>query len=426
MRTFFTLIIAMATVAGAYFYTFGVPASLAAMTGLAPETAAPVGATPAGARTGRPAGGRGGGRSTTVVLTPLETQPYEDILRAVGSAKALRSANVIANVSGEVIGSHLSANQYVAAGDVLVELDDRSQVLGLEIAETNLAQATETVQRYERLRTTGNSTVSDVTLSEARVAQRLAEANVGLAKVALDNRTIRAPIAGRLGLSDVEIGDTLSSGADIVTIDDSQALLVEFELPERSIGLLAREQVVLVSTPTFAGRVFEGRITSFDSRIDSVTRSVTVQARIENPDRLLWPGMTFSVRIEHQSDPLAVLPSTAITWSRTGSNVWIDKDGKAETVPVTILFRRDSMVWIEADIADGTMVVTEGAQKLRAGAAITDANAPPRERPGPDATGPGTPERRNPDAGPRTRPDADAPEIGQADSEKPKATEEPT
>lgn len=214
-----------------------------------------------------------------------------------------------------------------------------------------------------------------MTLSEARVAQRLAEAKVGLAQVALDDRTIRAPIAGKLGLSDIAIGDTLTANSTVVTIDESQALLVEFELPERSVSLLARTQEVLANTPSFVGRTFTGKIVAFDSRIDSVTRSVTVKARIENPDGLLWPGMTFAVRIIYQSDPLAVLPATAITWSRDGSSVWVDRDGAAQPTPATILFRRGDNVWIEADIAPGTMVVTEGAQKLRAGSAIKDAGA---------------------------------------------------
>lgn len=311
---------------------------------------------------------------TTVALTPLEMQPYEDILRAIGSADALRRASVIPKVSGEVVETNLTANLDVSAGDVLVQLDAKTEMYNLEIAEAELEQARDKVLRYERLRESGNPAITDVEYAEAKVAQRLAEANVGLAQVALDNRTIRAPISGKLGLSDVEIGDVLSANTAIATIDDAETLLVVFELPERSVGLLEMGQTVLTSTPTFAGQVFEGEIVSFDSRIDSVTRSVTVRAQIDNSSARLWPGMTFSVRIVHESEPLAVLPATAITWSRDGSSVWIDKDGVAEQVAATILFRRNDQVWIEADIAPGTLVVSEGAQKLRTGSAIAVAS----------------------------------------------------
>lgn len=373
VRKIVTMVVSAVIIAGAYFVAFGVPASF----GVGQQTEAA-----GGKQAGRPAGnsqpaGQGGPRRssvTTVVTTPLEVQPYENTLRAIGSADALRSASVVSTVSGEVTKTNLTANQQVSAGDVLVQLDAQTEMFNLEIAKAELEQARDKVLRYERLRTSENAAITGVEFAEAQVAQRLAEANVGLAQVALDDRTIRAPISGKLGLSDIEIGDIISANTTIATIDDAEALLVVFELPERAVGLLQKGQKVLTSTPTFAGQVFEGEVVSFDSRIDSVTRSVTVHARIDNSADRLWPGMTFSVRILHESSPLAVLPSTAITWSRNGSSIWVDNDGVAEQVAVTILYRRDDQVWIEADIAPGTMVVSEGAQKLRSGAAIAAAS----------------------------------------------------
>ncbi len=193
-------------------------------------------------------------------------------------------------MSGKVTRADLLANRSVTEGDILLELDSRTEALNLESAQAELQQAQETVTRYERLRANGSATITDVTLSEARVAQQLAQAKVGLAQVALEDRTIRAPISGRLGLSDVDIGDVLTANTTVTTIDNTQALLVEFELPERAIGMLSQEHKIRASTPSFRGKVFEGEITSFDSRIDSVTRSLTVRARIENPDGQLWSG----------------------------------------------------------------------------------------------------------------------------------------
>lgn len=410
MRKVVTLIVSVLIVAGAYFITFGVPSALWSSSETQSAASTQTGKAAGGPARGGPGGGRRGASATTVVLTPLEMQPYEDILRAIGSADALRRATVTSNVSGEVVEANLSASQDVSAGDVLVQLDARTEILNLQIAQAELEQAVDKVLRYERLGSTGNSSITGVTLAEAKVAQRLAEANVGLAQVALDNRTIRAPISGKLGLSDIEIGDILSVGSTIVTIDDAEALLVVFELPERSVGLLEKGQKVLASTPTFTGQVFEGEIVSFDSRIDSVTRSVTVHARIENTDARLWPGMTFSVRIVHESDPLAVLPSTAITWSRSGSSIWIEKDGVAAQIAATILFRRDDQVWIEADITPGTMVVSEGAQKLRSGAAVVAAG---RVR--------GDPASRKQVKSPKPS----GSEIGQTDQVEPTAPEQP-
>lgn len=296
-------------------------------------------------------------------------------MRAVGSVSALRSAEAVAVVSGEVTATNLTANRAVSEGEILVQLDAQTETLNVETAQAEFDQARDTVQRYERLGASGNSTITDVALSEARVAERLAEASLGLARIALEDRTIRAPIAGRLGLSDVEVGDFISANTVVTSIDDAGSLLVEFELPERAVSLLKTDQTILANTPTFRGRTFEGRIVAFDSRIDSVTRSVTVKAQVENEEGALWPGMTFAVRIIRETAPLPVLPATAITWSRSGSSVWIAQEGVATQVPATILYRRNDQVWVDAEIEIGTPVITEGAQKLRSGSRITTANA---------------------------------------------------
>ncbi|QCO57311.1 efflux RND transporter periplasmic adaptor subunit (plasmid) [Pseudorhodobacter turbinis] len=374
MRRLISLGMAAAILFGAYALTFGVPTAVSALiapgTGEGTHTTAATSAGPSGAR---PAGRGKRSNTTTVVTAPLEMQPYESILNAIGTASSLRSVDIVSDSAGTVVEANLSANREVTEGDVLLRFDSRTEALNLEIAQANLQQASDTVTRYERLRQGGNSTVTDVTISDAQVALRLAEAAVGLAEVALDERSIPAPISGRLGLSDIQVGDRLSANDFIVNIDQADTLLVEFELPERAIGLLAEAKEVLVSTSAFTGKVITGEIISFDSRIDAVTRSVTVKARIDNSDALLWPGMTFAVRLLQESAPLPMIPSTAITWSRSGSSVWVDEGGTAKEVPVTILFRQNDSVWIDADIAEGTLVVTEGAHKLRAGSKISTA-----------------------------------------------------
>ena len=269
----------------------------------------------------------------------------------------------------------MNANSLVEKGDILLRLDDRTERLSLDIAQANRDQAQATVTRFEGLHSNGSAVVTDVALYEAEIALRLAQTDVALAELALENRTIVAPISGRVGLSDVNVGDQLSGGDSIVTIDDSTTLLATFEVPERSIGLLAKGKPVSVSTPTYVGRIFEGSITAFDSRLDSITRSATVEAEIDNSEGLLLPGMTFATRMSEQSDPLPVVQSTAITWNRAGAGVWIVEDGKANRVPVAIRYRDGDRVWIETDAAVGAPIVTEGASKLRNGSQVTTAQS---------------------------------------------------
>ncbi|WP_281980951.1 efflux RND transporter periplasmic adaptor subunit [Thalassorhabdomicrobium marinisediminis] len=421
MRKFLMLIVACAILVGAYALTYGVPVPVLALAGGQTSDAATSRTLPSGTAAevpsdrGPPSGGRrGAGRGsagTTVVTEPLQMRAYENVLSAIGTASARRSVEVVSDAAGEVIEANLVTRRDVTAGDVLVRLDARTQTLNLAIAQAELDQANDTLSRYERLQASGNSTVTDVALSEAQLNQRLAEAAVGLAQVALDNRTIRAPIDGRLSLSDVEIGSKLSANSVIASIDQSDALIVEFELPERAIGLLPGADEVLATTSAFTGRVFKGEILSYDSLIDSVTRSVTVKAQIDNSDGLLWPGMTFAVRLTHTSDPLPSVPATALTWSRAGAAIWVDADGVAEQVPVTILFRQGDTVWIEGEIAPGAMVVTEGAHKLRAGAQISTSRGAGERQARPtdgDETSAARPGRRQTDTGAQDRPDQQA------------------
>ena len=376
MKKLLYIIASLAIVAGAYVWSFGVPGTGPTGMGGEASMARTQGGPPGGP--GGPGGFPGAG-GTTVVLTALEIQPFEDTFRAIGSSEAIQRATVTADVSARIVQVNLTPNAQVAQGDVLVQLDARAATLSLETAQSELEQATATVDRYESLQQSGNLTVTNVTLAEAQLAQHLAEAAVAQAELALEDLTIRAPISGKIGLSDVNVGDHLTANTPIATIDNSSALLVEFELPERSVSFLSLGREVALETPSLTGRIFEGEITSFDSRIDEVTRSVTVRARVENPEATLWPGMTFTARLSNLSDPLLVAPATAVTWSRDGASIWFEADGKAQSTPVTILHRLDDNVWLDVDLPAGTMVITEGAHKLRPGAAITDANAPQQQ-----------------------------------------------
>jgi len=371
LRTLISVLAGAGLLFGAYVISFGVPERLAPYLGAAAGAeAAPSAEARPGGGAGRP-GGRGG--ATSVVLAPLEARPHDLVLRTIGSATSLRNVEVVASVSGEVAEVRMAANASVAKGDVLLRLDDRAQRLAVEIAETERDEAQASLNRYNTLKDNGNLTITDVAMAEAEVALRLAEANLALAQVALEVRTIRAPMSGRLGLSTLETGTYVSAGTALVTIDDSSALIAEFEVPERSIGLLEVGRVVQVGTPTYVGRVFEGVITAFDSRLDSVTRSATVRARIDNSAGELLSGMTFAVRMIEETEPLPVVPSTAVTWDRSGAGIWVSDAGRVTRHPVAIRYREGDQLWVETDVPLGAQIVAEGAAKLREGAQVNDA-----------------------------------------------------
>lgn len=416
MKTTITLILAAVIVGGTYIGTFGAPAAILSLLPQEQPESAQGDATGEQqahpVQAGRPrGGGRPGRANTTIVVTQaLETATYERSLRAIGSTVATRSVDVTADVSGTITEVNVAANDQVEVGDVLFQLDDKTERLNVEIAQAELDQASQTLQRYRSL--VNSSAVSAVDLADAEIAVRLADAQLNLARVALEERAVRAAILGQVGLSTLDIGDWVSEGDVLVSIDALDELLIEFELPERAIGLLEMGRPVRANTPVYVGEVFDGLIVAHDSRLDSVTRSVKVQALIDNSDHRLWPGMTFSVRLEDRTDPMPVVPATAVTWSRDGAGIWSVQEGKASRVPVTILYRQGDSVWVDTDLAAGTRIVTEGAQKLREGATVRTAGGRPERPEGPAEEGPSAGMHLRPAAliGPQAdAPDADEP-----------------
>ena len=371
MRKLLIFLTSAGILCAAYLFSFGVPNALKNAVGLdSAQTEEP--SSNSGARPER------GAQETIVVMEPLAERHYNLVLATIGTAKSSRSIKVVSSVAGEITDVSIDGNNVVEAGDVLVRLNSRSEQLALNIAETELEQAQDLYDRYKALRSNGNKAITDIIFVETEVALKLAKYNVDVAQNALDERTIRAKIGGTLGLSDAQVGAYISVGDTIVTINDSSAIVAEFEVPERSIAFLEAGKPVKISTPTYDGRVFDGTIIAFDSELDPTSRSATVRAQIDNPDGALIAGMTFSVSIVEQTEPLPVVPATAVTWSRAGANIWTVEDGVAAPYSAAIRYRSGARVWLETDLPLGATVITEGAAKLRAGTAVTDAEGAAR------------------------------------------------
>jgi RND family efflux transporter MFP subunit len=305
-----------------------------------------------------------------VTLADITYKPYEDTFSSIGTGVAKQSVSLVSEVSGQIKDVMFEGTPHVSKGDVLLQLEDTSERINVEIAEANLSKAEDTLERYSTLQSRNSGIVTATSMKEAESAAAVARGNLALAEKELSDRTIKSPIDGRLGLAEWEVGDFLSNGAKIVDINNTETILVTFELPERAMNLLELGREVYVTTPAINGKVFEGKIIAFDSTIDETTRTITVKAEIENGDGRLWPGMTFEVMLRQKTEPLAALPAMALTWTRDGTQVWLAEDGKVRAVPVIFRYRQDDTIWIEGDLKEGTKVVVEGVQKLRPGASI--------------------------------------------------------
>lgn len=348
--------------------------------GLAPS------AEPQGGRQAQGGWSGGGGGPARVVAEPPGVAAVADSVASIGDGKALRSVAVVPQAPGRIAAVLVTSGDRVEAGQILVQLDDAAESIALERARLLLDDARARVDRVERLR--GSGTTTDVQIREAELALRQAELGLRQAEFDLAQRRVTAPIGGWIGILNAEVGAQVGPTVDLAQIDDRSALLVDFRLPERLVGRLAPGDTVQAQTLAAGFAPTEGRISAIDNRVDPASRTLRVQARLDNADDRLRAGMAFSIRIDLPGEEVPSVDPLAVQWSREGAYVWVVRDGKASRVAVRIVQRADAMVLVRADFQPGDLVIVEGVQAVRPGAPVEVIGAGP----GPEALRPGAPE----------------------------------
>jgi RND family efflux transporter MFP subunit len=319
-------------------------------------------------------GGRGFGQRgpAQVVAAEVTEGALNDRVEAIGDGRALRSATLRAEVSGEVVEVALDIGGHVEAGTVILRLDDEAERIALERARLMLADARDDAERVGRLQDTGS--VTEVRLREARLALRTAELELREAEYQLERRTIHAPFAGWVGLIDVAIGDRLSASDEVATLTDRSEILIDFRVPERAVGLVEPGMPLEARPLGISGPPLSGEVHAVDNVIDRASRTLRVQGRLDNDDDRLRAGMAFAVALRFPGETMAAVDPLAVQWAAEGSYVWAVRDGAVQRVAVTIRQRDAGRVLVEGDLTPGDTVVVEGVQSLRPGAEVTVAN----------------------------------------------------
>jgi RND family efflux transporter MFP subunit len=319
-------------------------------------------------RSGGRSGVRGRGGAMNVIAADVEQDRGVEVVVALGTAKANRSVSIFAQVTGVVEEVAFTPGEAVEPDALLVRLDDEEQVMAVERARIARDDALQALDRAQRLAERG--TVSEVALAEAGTTARVSEIELRNAEVALGRRELRAPFAGIAGFTDISQGDLVTSNAEIVGLDDLSAVRVGFEVPERWSGRIAQGLEIRATVPGLPGSAFTGTVTAIDSRIDAVSRTLRLEATIDNEGQALKPGMSVKVEIAFAGEDRLVVPSLAVQWDRSGAFVWTlqgDTVGRAE---VTILRRLSGAAIVAGDVVAGDRVVVEGVQRLRDGATV--------------------------------------------------------
>jgi membrane fusion protein, multidrug efflux system len=307
--------------------------------------------------------------AVAVETAPAETRDLSSTMEAVGTSLARQSIEVVALASGRVREIAFEPGQKVAAGDVLLRLDDEIQRADLDEAEATVNETTLALERAETLR--AQNAVSQAALDETRSRKAIAEAELDRASRRLADRTVRAPFDGIVGLRQVDAGARVSDTTVITTLDDLSEIEIEFAVSETLYGRIALGQTVVATAAAYPDRRFEGSVTSIDSRIDQAGRSFKVRASLPNEDLALPAGMYMHVTLRLDSRTAVLVPETAIVPAGGKSFVYVVRDGLAEQREVTIGARQPGTVEVAEGVEAGDVVVVSGTQRLRNGAPVT-------------------------------------------------------
>lgn len=308
-------------------------------------------------------------RSVQVVAEPLNFAPLIRQFELVGSAEAHHSVTLYPAVGDRVEARHFSPGDYVNRGEVLLELDSRRQRNALERARIELADAERTVERLAASRAQDAAAQSE--LDAARTERDLRAVALADAEVEYADRFVEAPFSGYVGLTEVEVGDRITTDTPITTLDDRSSLLIEFTAPESALELLQNSERVEIWPWENAELRMQALLVELDSRVDEASRTMRVRALLPNPADLLRPGMSFRIRLATTVGDYAVVPEAALVWGANQPTVWfIDEDQQAQQVAVEIQQRRAGKVWVDGELEPGQHLITEGVQQLREGLTV--------------------------------------------------------
>ncbi|KFN49340.1 efflux RND transporter periplasmic adaptor subunit [Arenimonas composti] len=317
---------------------------------------------------------RGGAPAATVTTTVVQARPWSDAIEALGTTRANESVLVTAKVTETVVRVNFEDGDLVEAGHVLVDLSGRAEVAGLAEAA---AAFRESEQQYRRMQDlAARQLIPASQLDTQRGTMDAARARLDAVRARLQDRVITAPFAGVLGFRQVSPGTLVTPGTTIASLDDISVMKLDFAVPETFLSALAPGQAVTARSAAFPGREFTGTVRTIDSRVDPVTRAVTVRAEIPNADRALRPGMLLTLRVFQPERQALVVPEISVIQVARDAHVFrVGAGDSVEQVGVSLGARREGEVEVLSGLQPGDRIVVDGSGKLRAGMTIRDVTA---------------------------------------------------
>lgn len=307
-----------------------------------------------------------------VYVAPVVQSEFVDTVEALGTLKANENVSLAATVTELVTAVNFTDGQRVITGDVLIQMDDTEEIALLEEEQSRVDEAQRQVDRFKPLISRGS--VSELTYDQSVGALSAAKARLRAVQSRIDQRKIVAPFDGVVGLRNTSVGALLQPGSVVTTIDDDSVMNLDFAVPEVFLQSLVPGLKISATTSAFPDRTYIGEVASVSTRVDPITRSIVVRARIDNADRSLKPGLLMRVTLKRSPRQANVLQEEGIIADgrRNFVLVAVEKDGQiiAERREVQIGARRKGEVEILEGLVSGDLVVTHGTLKARDGSAL--------------------------------------------------------
>ena len=304
--------------------------------------------------------------ATTVTSAVVKEEDWAPRLSAVGTVSAVQGATLSTDLAGTVAEVKFESGGEAKKGDVLVKLVASQEEADLELARNDLARARDLAAR---------KVISKAELDAAESKFKQKEGVV-------QHKEVRAPFDGQLGIRQVNVGQMIKEGQQVVALTALDPLYVDFALPQQDLAKLSNDLEVRVLSDAIPGREFKGKLTAISSMVDSTTRNVTLQATLENPDHALHPGMFGKIEVVlPEKHKTLVVPGSAISYAPFGDSVFViektkdPKTGKeSQTIRqqfVRIGEARGDFVSITDGLKGGETLVSTGVFKLRNGMTVT-------------------------------------------------------
>ena len=313
---------------------------------------------------------------TTVSSAPVKEEDWSPMLSSVGSISAVQGAVVSTELGGTVAEIKFPNGSVAKQGDVLVKLDASSEEAQLRTAEADLELARADLQRSQDLATRKVISKAELDSAESKFKQK--QGTVDNMRAMIVKKEVRAPFAGQLGIRQVNVGQMINAGQQVVSLQALDPVYVDFALPQQHLANLSQGLEVHVQTDALPGREFVGKLTALNSSVDPVTRNVGLQATLENRDHALRPGMFAKIDVVlPEKEKTLVVPGSAVSYAPYGDSVFvIEKKKEPKTGKESQMIRqqfvrvgeaRGDFISITQGLEPGQTIVSTGVFKLRNG-----------------------------------------------------------